>query len=57
MALRQRILEHVKNLEHLVLKCVLDVNLEPPLHLARVAIGGVHDANNDPTVENCLICS
>ncbi|KAJ0428175.1 putative ABC-type xenobiotic transporter [Helianthus annuus] len=36
MALRQRILEHVKNLEHLVLKCVPDVNLEPPLHLARV---------------------
>ncbi|KAJ0728205.1 putative transcription factor C2H2 family [Helianthus annuus] len=56
MALRQRILEHVKNLEHLVLKCVPDVNLEPPLHLARVAIGGVHDAKSDPTVENCLIC-
>ncbi|MFS8030865.1 putative ABC-type xenobiotic transporter [Helianthus anomalus] len=56
MASRQRILEHVKNLEHLVLKCVPDVNLEPPLHLARVAIGGVHDAKSDPTVENCLIC-
>ncbi|KAJ0893317.1 putative transcription factor C2H2 family [Helianthus annuus] len=56
MALKQRILEHVKNLEHFVLKCVPDVNLEPPLHLARVAIGVVHDATGDPTVENCLIC-
>ncbi|KAJ0807061.1 putative transcription factor C2H2 family [Helianthus annuus] len=57
MALKRRILEHVKNLEHFVLKCVPDVNLEPPLHLARVAIGVVvHDAKGDPTVENCLIC-
>ncbi|KAK9067469.1 hypothetical protein SSX86_014798 [Deinandra increscens subsp. villosa] len=56
MALKQRILEHVKNLEHFVLKCVLDVNLERPLRLAQVAIGVVHDAKGDPTTENCLIC-
>ncbi|KAI3725785.1 hypothetical protein L1987_65578 [Smallanthus sonchifolius] len=56
MALKQRILEHVKNLEHFVLKCVLDVDLERPLHLAQVAIGVVHDAKGDPTVEKCLTC-
>ncbi|XP_076891376.1 E3 ubiquitin-protein ligase RSL1-like [Bidens hawaiensis] len=57
MALKQRILEHVENLEHFVLKHVLDVNLDPPLHLARVAIGVVcDDANVYPTVEKCLIC-
>ncbi|KAD4586484.1 hypothetical protein E3N88_24085 [Mikania micrantha] len=56
MALKQRILEHVKNLEHFVLKFDHDVNLEPPLHLARVAIGVVHDTKGDQTVEKCLIC-
>ncbi|KAK1432537.1 hypothetical protein QVD17_09434 [Tagetes erecta] len=56
MALKQRILELVKNLEHFVLKCVVDVNLEPALHLARVAIGVVHDVKGDPSDEKCLIC-
>ncbi|XP_024977478.1 uncharacterized protein LOC112515070 isoform X2 [Cynara cardunculus var. scolymus] len=56
MALKQRILEHVENFEHFVLKCVLDVNLERPLQLAQVAIGIVHDAKGDQTVENCSIC-
>ncbi|KAI3669025.1 hypothetical protein L6452_40244 [Arctium lappa] len=56
MALKQRILEHVESFEHFVLKCVLDDNLELPLQLAQVAIGIVHDAKGDQTVENCLIC-
>lgn len=56
MALKQRILELVKNLEHFVLKCVLDVNLEPALNLARVAMGVVRDVKGDPTVEKCFIC-
>lgn len=55
-ALKERILEHVENFEHFVLKYVLDVNLEHPLQLAQVAIGIVHDAKGNQTVENCLIC-
>ncbi|XP_071710265.1 E3 ubiquitin-protein ligase RSL1-like [Rutidosis leptorrhynchoides] len=55
-ALKQRILEHVENLEKFVLKCVVDVNLEHPLHLAQVAVGIVHNCKNNLTTENCLIC-
>ncbi|CAI9264837.1 unnamed protein product [Lactuca saligna] len=56
MALKQKILEHVENLEHFVLKHVHDVDLKYPLHLAKVAIGIVHDTKDDQTVENCVLC-
>ncbi|KAI3781155.1 hypothetical protein L2E82_11158 [Cichorium intybus] len=56
MALKQRIQEHIKNLQHFSLKHVLDVNLEYPLQLAKVAIGIVHDAKDNKTLENCVLC-
>lgn len=57
MALRQRIVEHISNLEAFVLKLVPSVNLERPLQLAQVAIGIVsYPAKGDKSLENCSIC-
>ncbi|KAK1410791.1 hypothetical protein QVD17_37330 [Tagetes erecta] len=57
MALKQRILELVENLEHFVLKCVPSIDLDEPLRLAQVAIGIVNlPIKGDSSVQTCLIC-
>ncbi|KAM0038729.1 putative transcription factor interactor and regulator CCHC(Zn) family [Helianthus debilis subsp. tardiflorus] len=57
MALKQRILEHVENFEHFVLKCVPNIDLDEPLWLAQVAIGVVNPpVKGDSSVQKCLIC-
>lgn len=57
MALKYRILEHVENLEHFVLKSVPNTDLEEPLRLAQVAIGIVQlPINGDSFIQNCSIC-
>lgn len=57
MALKERILEHVQNLEHFVIKCVSNIDLEEPLRLAQVAIGIIHlPINADQSVQKCSIC-
>ncbi|CAL5412874.1 unnamed protein product [Camellia sinensis] len=58
LALRQRILEHAKDLDTFILKLVPYTDLERPLHLAQVAIGIVSfPAEGDESYENCSICS
>ncbi|KAI3794618.1 hypothetical protein L1987_37250 [Smallanthus sonchifolius] len=57
MALKQRILEHVENLEHFVLKCVPNIDLEESLRLAQVAMGIVNlPIKGDSSVQTCLMC-
>lgn len=57
MALKQRILQHVENLEHFVLKCVPSIDLEEPLRLAQVAIGIVNlPIKGDSSVQTCSLC-
>ncbi|XP_059657403.1 E3 ubiquitin-protein ligase RSL1 [Cornus florida] len=57
IALSQRILEHANELNSFVLKFVPSVDLEKPLHLARVAIGIVSfPAKEDDSFEHCSIC-
>ncbi|KAI9198678.1 hypothetical protein LWI28_020442 [Acer negundo] len=57
MALRQRIVEHISNLEAFVLKLAPSVDLERPFQLAQVAIGIVsYPVKGDKSLENCSIC-
>nr|XP_043632796.1 E3 ubiquitin-protein ligase parkin [Erigeron canadensis]XP_043632797.1 E3 ubiquitin-protein ligase parkin [Erigeron canadensis] len=57
IALKQRILEHVENLEHFDLKCVPGINLEESLRLAQVAVGIVHlPIKGDSSVKTCSVC-
>ncbi|KVI08479.1 Zinc finger, C6HC-type [Cynara cardunculus var. scolymus] len=57
MALKQRILEHAENLQHFVLKCVHNIDLEEPLRLAQVAIGIFRiPIKGDELVQTCSIC-
>lgn len=57
VALRERIREHIENLEAFELKVVPSTNLQRPLQLARVAIGVVSvPAKGDKSSENCSIC-
>lgn len=55
MALKQRVQEHIQNLEHFVLKYV--PNVLEPLHLAQVAIGIINLPNkDDKSLQTCSIC-
>ncbi|KAL7614505.1 hypothetical protein Lser_V15G06688 [Lactuca serriola] len=55
MALKQRVLEHLANLDHFVLKYV--PNVLEALHLAKVAIGMIHlPTKGDNSVQKCSIC-
>lgn len=57
IALRERIREHVGNLEAFVLKLVPSIDLERPLQLAQVAIGVISSpCQGDKSLENCSIC-
>ncbi|KAI5569735.1 hypothetical protein BDE02_12G097000 [Populus trichocarpa] len=57
IALRQRILEHVSNLEAFILKLSPCFDLERPLRLAQVAVGVVSfPANGSESRDNCSIC-
>ncbi|XP_031405110.1 uncharacterized protein LOC116214033 isoform X2 [Punica granatum] len=57
VALRQRILEHVSNLNTFVLNVVPSVDLEGALRLAQVAIGLVSSpVKGDKSRDNCSIC-
>ncbi|KAA8537133.1 hypothetical protein F0562_029641 [Nyssa sinensis] len=57
IALRQRILEHANDLDAFILKFVPEIDIEKPLHLARVAIGIISfPSKEDGSFENCSIC-
>ncbi|PPS02881.1 hypothetical protein GOBAR_AA17773 [Gossypium barbadense] len=57
MALRERIMEHSRNLEEFVLKLVPSTDLLRPLQLAQVAIGVVSSpAKGDKSLQYCSIC-
>ncbi|KAK3029699.1 hypothetical protein RJ639_039833 [Escallonia herrerae] len=57
MALKQRIIEYVSDLECFVLKVVRNVDLERPEQLAQVAIGIVSfPFNGDDALVHCSIC-
>ncbi|KAJ8758645.1 hypothetical protein K2173_000366 [Erythroxylum novogranatense] len=57
MALRQRILEHISNLDAFVLKLTPSIDLERPLHLAQIAVGVVSfPASDNKSLESCSIC-
>lgn len=57
VALKERIVEHVCNIETFILKLIPSVDLEQPSKLAQVAIGIVSlPMKGDVTLENCSIC-
>ncbi|KAF7842534.1 putative E3 ubiquitin-protein ligase rbrA [Senna tora] len=57
IALRERVLEHANNFEAFVLNLVPSIDLEQPLHLAKVAIGLVtFPSNGEKVLESCSIC-
>ncbi|KAG8385129.1 hypothetical protein BUALT_Bualt03G0009700 [Buddleja alternifolia] len=57
LALRQRILEQVSNMENFLLKLVPPIELQKALHLAQVAVGIISfPAKGEDATEICSIC-